>query len=228
MNQKKAENRLKSCKNVVVIVAHPDDETLWAGGLLLENPLWNVFIISLCRGSDKDRAPKFKEVLKILKANGIMDDLNDGPEQTPLDAIELEKSMLRYLPSTPIDLLITHSPFGEYTRHRRHEEIGNAAILLWKNGKIKIDELWLFAYEDGNRSYYPTAIAEADHIYVLSKKTRKEKYRIITEIYGFTPESWEARACPETEAFWQFSTPSRANEWQQNIGQIHEYRNKEV
>jgi LmbE family N-acetylglucosaminyl deacetylase len=49
---------LKS-KTVAVIVAHPDDETLWAGGTILSHPTWNCFIISLCSGSDPDRNPGF-------------------------------------------------------------------------------------------------------------------------------------------------------------------------
>ena len=46
-------------KSVLIIVAHPDDETLWAGGTILSHPEWSVFVISLCRASDTDRAPKF-------------------------------------------------------------------------------------------------------------------------------------------------------------------------
>jgi LmbE family N-acetylglucosaminyl deacetylase len=30
----------KVFKSVAIIVAHPDDETLWAGGEILNNPLW--------------------------------------------------------------------------------------------------------------------------------------------------------------------------------------------
>jgi LmbE family N-acetylglucosaminyl deacetylase len=33
-------------KNVAIIVAHPDDETLWAGGTILNHPSWKCFIIS--------------------------------------------------------------------------------------------------------------------------------------------------------------------------------------
>ncbi|KPK81130.1 MAG: hypothetical protein AMS27_15700 [Bacteroides sp. SM23_62_1] len=54
-----------------VIVAHPDDETLWAGGTVLAHPLWDWYIITLCRKSDPDRAPKFYRVLEILGAEGI-------------------------------------------------------------------------------------------------------------------------------------------------------------
>ena len=50
----------------VVIVAHPDDETLWAGGTILMNPENQWTIITLCRRDDPDRNPKFYAALKIL------------------------------------------------------------------------------------------------------------------------------------------------------------------
>ena len=72
-------------KSVAVIVAHPDDETLWAGGTILSHPEWKWFIVCLCRGNDEDRSFRFKKALKILKSEGIMGDLDDGPEQKPLE-----------------------------------------------------------------------------------------------------------------------------------------------
>ena len=41
-------------KSVAVIVAHPDDETLWAGGTILNHPSWHWFVACLCRGNDQD------------------------------------------------------------------------------------------------------------------------------------------------------------------------------
>ncbi len=43
---------------VAVIVAHPDDETLWCGGTLLSHPFWNVLVLTLCRASDTEWAIK--------------------------------------------------------------------------------------------------------------------------------------------------------------------------
>jgi hypothetical protein len=64
-----------------VIVAHPDDETIWAGGMVLMNPDWKWHFISLCRGSDPDRAPRFIQAVQKLGGMGWIGDLDDGSER---------------------------------------------------------------------------------------------------------------------------------------------------
>ncbi len=203
-------------KSVAVIVAHPDDETLWAGGTLLSHPSWDLFILSLCRGGDPNRAPKFFRTLQILGADGIMSDLDDGPEQTPLAKCDIESAILRSLPSRHFDLLISHSPAGEYTRHRRHEEVGEAVISLWHSGKIQASKLWTFAYEDGEKQYYPRPVKTA-HIYQdLREDVWRKKYDIITATYGFPNHGFEAETTPRAEAFWNFACSNDAQEWLTN------------
>jgi hypothetical protein len=53
-------------ERVALIVAHPDDETLWAGGLLLINSFKSCFVLSICRRDDKDRAPRFSRAKEII------------------------------------------------------------------------------------------------------------------------------------------------------------------
>jgi LmbE family N-acetylglucosaminyl deacetylase len=195
-------------KSIAVIVAHPDDETLWAGGTILSHPNHNWFIVCLCRASDTDRAPRFYNALKLYRAKGIMGDIDDGPNQHPLNKDELEKEILKLLPSTHFDLILTHNSTGEYTRHLRHEEINRAVMSLWHRGKISAKELWTFAYEDGNKAYLPLAVNNADIVDKLSEKTWIKKYNIITETYGFERNSWEAETTPITEAFWKFKNPN--------------------
>jgi nitroreductase len=150
---------IKASLSVAIIVAHPDDETLWAGGLILNNPQWNCFIISLCRKNDEDRCNRFFEVLKILNADGNMGNLDDEPEQKPIENEVVKQIILDLLPKQNFDIIITHNPKGEYTKHLRHEEVSKAVIMLWNEGKIATSLLWTFAYEDGSRNYFPKAIS---------------------------------------------------------------------
>ena len=60
-----------------MIVAHPDDEIIWCGGLLLAHPQWKVTIMSLCRASDSDRRPRFEHVANHLHTTAIITDLDD-------------------------------------------------------------------------------------------------------------------------------------------------------
>jgi LmbE family N-acetylglucosaminyl deacetylase len=207
-------------KTVALIVAHPDDETLWVGGTVLSHPFWRCFIVCLCRGDDTDRAPRFYEALKILKSEGIMGDLDDGPDQKPLDEKEVEQTILDLLPPKHYDLIISHNPSGEYTRHIRHEEVSKAVIRLWYANKISASELWTFAYEDGNKQYYPRPVENAVIFRTLTKRIWRRKYNIITETYGFEKGSFEAETSPKAEAFWQFTDPYLAYRWLKNGG-IH-------
>ncbi len=200
-------------QSVALLVAHPDDETLWAGGTLLTESNWSPFIGCACRASDADRAPKFQRVLQQLQAQGSMADLDDGPEQLPLADERVEESLLACLPKRDFDRILTHSPRGEYTRHLRHEEIARAVLRLWLRGVLSAPELWLFAYDDQGGSRLPQAIADADILRELSAEVWARKYRLITQEYGFSEASWEARVTPRSEGFFRINTPERARTW---------------
>ena len=208
-----------SDKKAVVIVAHPDDETLWCGGTILAYSSFNWFVISLSRGDDPERAPKFYRCLKTLNASGVMDALDDGPEQTPLAMEVIKKAILDLLPNLDFDLIITHNPTGEYTRHLRHEEVSRAVLELWYEKKISTKELWTFAYEDGKKEYFPRAEEKA-YQFPLSEKIWKQKYALITETYGFPPGGFEAKTTPKIEAYWKFKNPGKAYDWLQQGGRL--------
>jgi len=218
MNLDDRKKEQKKSIRVGIIVAHPDDETLWVGGTILSHPSWRWFIVCLCRGSDKDRAPRFYKALKILKSEGIMGNLDDGPEQNPFEGKEVERAIMQLLPPNHFDLIISHNPSGEYTRHIRHEEVSKAVITLWHTGKISTNELWTFAYEDGSKEFYPKPVENAAICHILTKRIWLKKYNIIISTYGFEKNSWEAETTPRAESFWQFSNPNDAKKWLNNGG----------
>lgn len=196
--------------HAAVVVAHPDDETLWCGGLILSHPHWRWWIVTLCRASDPDRAPKFRRVLEFLGADGEMANLDDGPDQKPLDHDLLCQTVQLLLRGRQFDLVITHGPSGEYTRHRRHEECCRAIMALWDNGRIQARELWLFAYEDGGGVHLPQVMEGTDLRFTLDDDLWFKKRHLLTGIYGFTENSWEARCTPREEGFRIFRSPREA------------------
>ena len=204
MGQAKTCQEFSEFNSCAVIVAHPDDETLWAGGTILMHPEADWTVITLCRKNDPDRSPKFFKALEGLDAAGTMGDLDDGPEQRPLSDRDVQNMTMKLLPSERFDLIITHGLCGEYTRHLRHEETAKAVTALWENGKLFTNELWSFAYEDGDGRYLPRPIRDADVQIKLPAEIWQKKYHIITDIYGFRADSFEAKTTPRREAFLRF------------------------
>lgn len=188
--------------NCVAIVAHPDDETIWAGGTLLMHPdsCWTV--VTLTRRSDPDRAPNFFKAMEHYGAKGIMGDLDDGPDQKPLRTVDVEDAIMELLPSHRYDLIVTHSFWGEYTRNRRHEEVSKAVLALRDSQRISTGDIWMFAYEDGGGKYLPRSAMNSDVCVRLPRDIWQHKYEIVTDVYGYAPDSFEARTTPKEETFW--------------------------
>jgi LmbE family N-acetylglucosaminyl deacetylase len=131
-----------------------------------------------------------------------MGDLDDGPEQKPLRTVEVEDAILDLLPAHQYDLVLTHARWGEYTRHRRHEEVAKAVMALRESGRLSLRAIWMFAYQDDGGKHLPRPVENADVYMRLPQNIWERKYRIVTETYGFGPDSFEARTTPKDESFW--------------------------
>jgi len=139
-----------------------------------------------------------------------MADLDDEPDQVGLPIEQVRETIVQLLSGESYSLVLTHGPKGEYTRHRRHEECCQAVVDLWRSGGIDTGRLWLFAYEDGERTYLPRVRDDADRRYVLKDDIWRKKHRLISDCYGYEADSWEARSTPREEGFWCFDSAQAA------------------
>lgn len=187
--------------SALVIVAHPDDETIWCGGLILQNPHWSWSVFSLCRAEDPDRAPKFHRVCEALRAEPLISDLDDSGPLKPIDpARDIGGRIRERVEEKDWGLVLTHGGNGEYG-HPRHREIHGEVVRLAAAGIVRCRELWTFAYVRDARGGHCLARRDASVRLPLTEEQLAEKKRIVHEIYGYSKDSFEVRACVSPEGY---------------------------
>ena len=193
------ELKLKSGR-ALVIVAHPDDETIWMGGAILKNPQITWTIFALCRAADKDRAPKFREVCKYYGAHPIITDLEDEDIMDIRESIQKIRRLIKQkIGRQKFDYIFTHGSNGEYG-HPRHTGVSRAVKSMIKNGEMRSGQLLNFAYTtDGKNSILEDKSAK--FFIRLSRRELAGKRNIIKKLYGFSQYSFENLSCLPLETF---------------------------
>jgi LmbE family N-acetylglucosaminyl deacetylase len=189
----------------LVVVAHPDDETIWMGGTLLRYPKIHWTILVLCRRHDSDRYPKFLKVGKFYRAKALITDLEDeGILNVKKSLPEIEQRINRLLKVKKFDYLLTHGNIGEYG-HLRHIGVHQAVRKLIKEKKLVGEQIFYFAYRGynkGDNSKASNDFKRAKYVLKLTPKEIAQKRKIVREMYGFTKKSFEYLSCSKKETFY--------------------------
>ena len=116
----------------LLIVAHPDDETLWAGGLVLRHPGdWTIVACSV-PVADPLRAVKFHDAIERLGAKGWVVKQPDQFGQP----LALDADLSGY------DVVVTHGPEGDYG-HPHHVQVHHHV-----RQRARCRTVW-FGYDEG-------------------------------------------------------------------------------
>ena len=144
-----------------MIVAHPDDETLFGGGELIRHPK-EYKVVVLDYGNHMVR---HREFIKAMEMIGIEKWEHWDGEPYKSSAAYNESILIplieRVLHERDWTKVVTHNQGGEYG-HYRHVSTHNLMARLCS------DKLWVFDMNIKSR---------------LEKKVREKKYQILTECY---------------------------------------------
>lgn len=159
--------------NSVLVVAHPDDECLWFGGLLAR---WGSKFTVICCSipvHDPIRADKFHDACSVFGASSEI-----------IPHSEIEPLRLDLLDLDSYDTIVTHGPGGEYG-HLQHKEVSAYIAARWPHaigsayGAQSRDMLLKLA--DDEWALKIKALHCYDHV---SRTDRKPKWEALLDAYN--------------------------------------------
>ena len=132
------ESVIAKAKAPAIVVAHPDDEALFAAGAIIRYPKDWVIVCCTIPHRDPERRFNFKRSCKVLGASHYQLPHHERAGPIPIDQLEyiLEDR----------DLIITHGSRGEYG-HVQHKEVHKSLRAKYQ------DRLVWFSYGDPETSF---------------------------------------------------------------------------
>lgn len=127
------DQQVKAIKNVMII-AHPDDETLWAGDHIVKE---KYLIICLTNGDSSIRKKEFEKAMELTGNYGIILKYPDNPKNIKNNWKKVKNPIrndIEYILNyKKWDTIITHNPDGEYG-HIQHK----FTSMMVTNGCVKL------------------------------------------------------------------------------------------
>lgn len=156
----------------LMIVAHPDDESIFAGNEILNN---SYHIVCITNGNNEVRKQEFEKMLEVTGNTGVMlsypDKTNGERDDWSIVKKDIEEELNSIIASREWGKIVTHNLKGEYG-HIQHKKTNEIVTTLVKQ-QNKEDQLYYFGD-------YFKAKNEAGHTKTLNKEQSKEKVKLLT------------------------------------------------
>lgn len=182
----------------LMIVAHPDDETIWGGGHLTEG---GYLVVCITDGYNKTRKDEFDTAVKRLNETNIPIILN-FPDKTFNKRDNwfgikgrIENTVEKCLDLKDWDLVVTHNIEGEYG-HIHHKMVSSIVRKEYKNLNKK-NPLYLFGTYHSKKKlpyYEDSMIPLDDEIYnkkLEALKDFKSQEKVVESLFHMVRyENW--------------------------------------
>lgn len=175
ISQKTIEEIKKSSADKLMIVAHPDDETLWGGAHLNDK---NYYVVCITNGNNETRKKEFENVLEETGNKGVIMSYPDkvGGKRDDWSKVydKIKTDINKIIDSKNWSLIVTHNPNGEYG-HVHHIMTNEIVTDICKAEDI-VDNMFYFG------TYYKksTLSKMTDEVTRIDDNLVKFKEKILT------------------------------------------------
>ncbi|MFT9848930.1 PIG-L family deacetylase [Aneurinibacillus sp. REN35] len=121
--------------NKLMVVAHPDDETMFGGDELLQEKGWKVVCIT--EGDNPERSQEFAKAMEAFGAEYEIWTYKDAWTEH-INRPHLEKDLRRVLHERTYEKIVTHNLQGEYG-HPEHKAVSEVMHNLVENNLYVFD-----------------------------------------------------------------------------------------
>jgi len=155
--------------NKIMIVAHPDDETIWGGGHLLQD---DYLVVCITCGTNSTRVKEIKQAMNYSDDKLIMlgypDKVWGKRSDWKYEKKDIKKDIKKILNYKNWDLVVTHNPQGEYG-HNHHKMTSNIVTDIYG----KQANLYYFGKYYKNKTLEKMSKPKKINSNLLKKKTEK-------------------------------------------------------
>ena len=151
----------------LMIVAHPDDETIWGGSHLING---NYTVLCITNGNNKKRKKEFMKVMEKTHSKGIIlsfpDKTKGKRDNWKSCKKDIQREIKKEIDSKDWGKIVTHNPDGEYG-HIHHQM---TSYIVRKDSRVDMNQLVYFGkyYRKKNMPKNLNSISSSD----LKKKMK--------------------------------------------------------